>query len=297
MAVSKPTFCHYTDVMDQPSVLFGFPEEWEDFRHRHPRFEEVLPTLKAVLSLVFDRAFHASKPIESFVHLYGRMCMEEFYEILLMCGNGYGIGAQKILRGFWEKAVTLEYLSNNPKELDNFFDFHYIADYKLFNSVRNIVGGDALSEQMVSENHAGYEKVKARFEIDDCKKCGTKRVNHTWSKLDIVSMSKKTRRLKELVNQAYYVPMRHTHSTANSFVQRIETTDDGGLAFNPDAQRELADSALRTSHFIVLEVLDIEQRFYLLTNVKEKLSQCWQDWQDLYKRPKVSPEDESSRSV
>jgi hypothetical protein len=38
--------------------------------------------------------------------LYGRMCMEEFFEILLMCGNGYGIGAEKILRGFWEKAVT-----------------------------------------------------------------------------------------------------------------------------------------------------------------------------------------------
>lgn len=272
--------------MDQPSV-FGFPEEWEDFRRRHPHFEEVLQRLGEVRSLVFDRAFHASDPIESFVHLYGRMCIEEFYEILLMCGNGYGIGAQKILRGFWEKAVTLEYLSNHPEELQDYFDFHYISDYKLFNSVRGIIGADALPEHMVAENRAGYDEVKKRFEIDDCKKCGTKRVNHTWSKLDIVSMSKQTRVLWKIVNEAYYVPMRHTHSTASSFVQRIEATDDGGLAFNPDAQRKIADSTLRTTHLIVLEVLDIERRFYTLTNVEEKLAQCERDWLDLYKKPRA----------
>lgn len=137
--------------MDQSSVVFGFQEEWNHFRERNPRFEEVLPRLHELRSGVFDRELDSSEPIERFVMLYGRMCMEEFFEILLMCGNGYGIGAQKILRGFWEKAVTLEYLIAHPDELDDFFDYHHITDYKLFNSVRDIIGSDALPERSSSQ--------------------------------------------------------------------------------------------------------------------------------------------------
>ncbi len=76
--------------MDQPSIVFGFQEEWGHFRERNPLFEEVLPRLHELRSAVFDRKFDSSEPIERFVMLYGRMCMEEFFEILLMCGNGYG---------------------------------------------------------------------------------------------------------------------------------------------------------------------------------------------------------------
>jgi hypothetical protein len=44
-------------------------------------------------------------------------------EILLLSANGYGIGAQKLVRGMYERAVTARYLSppdtctNIPKKL------------------------------------------------------------------------------------------------------------------------------------------------------------------------------------
>jgi hypothetical protein len=219
--------------------------------------------------------------------LYGRMCMEEFFEILLMCGNGYGIGAQKILRGFWEKAVTLEYLIAHPDEIDDFFDYHHVTDYKLFNSVRDTIGADALPESIVILNRADFERVKGRFMIKACKVCGIKRVNHNWNKLDVVSMSKQTRMLGKIVNEAYYIPMRHTHSTASSFVSRLENTGTGALSFNPDPQRREADSALRTAYLIVLEILNMEVSFYRLDHLREALATCEQDWRDFYKRPEA----------
>jgi hypothetical protein len=207
----------YTHGMADSEALIGFPEEWRSFRERNAKFTERFPRLLESTRRVFDRSVESNEPIGRFVILYGRMCMEEFYEILLMCGNGYGIGAQKILRGLWEKAVTLEHLVNHPDLLDDFFDYHHVSDYKLFNSVRDIIGSDALPQAMIDQNAADYESVKERFTIADCKKCGTTKVNHTWNKLDIVSMSKHTRMLGKLVNEAYYLPMRHTHSSASSW--------------------------------------------------------------------------------
>ena len=274
----------YTDRMADPEALFGFPEEWQSFRERNDKFTECFPRLLETMRRVFDRSVESGEPIDRFVILYGRMCMEEFYEILLMCGNGYGIGAQKILRGLWEKAVTLEHLVNHPDQLNDFFDYHHVSDYKLFSSVRDIIGSDALPLAIIEQNAADYESVKGRFTITDCKKCGTTRVNHTWNKLDIVSMSKHTRMLGKLVNEAYYIPMRHTHSTASSFVMRLEESVPGGLGFNPDPQRKAADSTLRTAQLIILEILDIQQKFYSLADLQPMIEECEQDWIEIYRR-------------
>lgn len=123
--------------------------------------------------------------------------------------------------------------------------------------------------------------------IKTCRVCGTKRVHHNWNKLDIVSMSKQTRMLGKIVNEAYYIPMRHTHSTASSFVMRLENTDAGALSFNPDPQRREADSTLRTAYLIVVEILDMEINFYKLDHLREALAVCEQDWRDTYKRPEA----------
>lgn len=277
--------------MDQPSVVFGFQEEWENFRIRNPRYEEILPRLNDLRSKVFDREFTSDDPLMRFAILYGRMCMEEYYEIMLMAGNGYGYGAQKILRGFWEKAVTLEHLIAHPEDFDDFMDFHHITDYKLFKSVQDILGPDTLPAKIIEENAAAYALVKERFMITGCKECGAKRLNHTWNKLDVVSMSKKTRMLGQIVNQAYYIPMRHTHSTASSFVMRLERNTEA-LSFNPDAQRKESDSALRTAHLIVLEILDMQINYYKLDQFRDELAVCEEDFKTAFRRPDSAQTDQ-----
>ena len=39
----------------------------------------------------------------------GRICVEEFNEILLLAGNGRGVGALKVLRGMFERAVYVRF--------------------------------------------------------------------------------------------------------------------------------------------------------------------------------------------
>ena len=271
--------------MDTPSpddqLIFGFPEEWADFRTRHPLFLDRFPHITAATQTAFARVMQRSEQVERFVMLYGRLCVEDFYEIMLCCGNGYGMAATKLLRALYEKAVTLDYLNDHPEEIEAFFDYHHVAQYKLLRSVSDVFGPDVISKDIEEQATVDYERVKEQFTVTACEKCNTKRVNHTWTKLDIVTMSKRTRILGKLIQSGYYIPMRHTHSTAASLVERLENNAEG-FSFNPDSQREEADAALRTAHTILLEILYIQKKRFEIEGFEKQVDRCNQDWKDIY---------------
>ena len=206
--------------------------------------------------------------------------MEDFYEVMLCCGNGYGWGAMKLLRALYEKAVTLEYLNEHPEELQVFFDYHYVAQHKLLNSVTEVFGEGVLPDEVQEQTVAAFERVKEQFMISKCKKCDTKQLNHSWNKLNFVAMAKSTQNLGKFIHSAYYVPMRHTHSTAAALFERLDHGLEG-IMFNPEPQRPQADTALRTAHTIVLEVLHIQQKRFTIPGFDHLLDQCSRDWMEI----------------
>lgn len=259
---------------------FGFPEEWGDFRRRNARFLERLDNIIMVAELAFSRQMDNSEPIEGFVMLYGRLCIEEFFEILLCCANGYGYAALKLLRGFYEKAVTLEYLNENPDELEGFYKYRSVSDHKLVRSVIDEFGPDALPADLQDEIESRYNEVKDSYMITHCSKCNTKRVNISWTKLSFPAMAKRTRILGKLIQSAYYHPMRHTHSTGYSLLERLQANKTG-FAFNSGAQRKEADSALQEAHTILLEVLHIQQKRFKLDGYDALYDKCVEDWKEI----------------
>ena len=50
----------------------------------------------------------------------GRTASDDFGELLVLVGNGYGIGALKVLRGMYERMVTAAFLAKNPSEARSF---------------------------------------------------------------------------------------------------------------------------------------------------------------------------------
>ena len=107
-------------------LVFGIPDEWKEFGKRHALFFERFPHLRQALHTAFLRTGSSSEPIDKFVFLYGRLCSEDFFEVLLCCGNGYGAAALKLVRTLYERAVTLAYLHKNPDELPDFMDYHFV---------------------------------------------------------------------------------------------------------------------------------------------------------------------------
>src|SRR6476661_2644507 len=222
MASLKGAFIPMNNVNTTRS-LYGFEDAATDFDRRHPLWRDVLQRLAHAISLVFTRT-QTMNAIEKFVYFYGRLVAEDFMGIFLVAANGYGVAAMKLLRSMYEHAVTLQYLHEHPDEVDRFIDYDAIQQYKLMQPTLETFGKDVLSTETVADVQRKYEEAKERFMVKACD-CGAKRVNHTWSKLDFVSMAKKTGDLGSMIVHGYYLPLRHSHSTYRAIIERLEKRD------------------------------------------------------------------------
>ena len=210
--------------------------------------------------------------------------MENPKAVLLCCGNGYGAAALKLVRSLYERAVTLRYLHEHPEEFPDFFDYHHVAKYKFLVPVDETIGTDVLPKDARAKVNADFEAVRERFMVTDCKRCGTKRLNHTWNKLDFVSMAKKTGAIGTLIVPGYFVPLRHAHATVGSLLSRLEDDEIQGLSFVPTAQRDDADGALMTAQNVIMDVLRVQDEHFVLPGLREQIEQCMKDFVEMYRK-------------
>lgn len=260
--------------------FYGFPDECKKFDQRHPLWGEAMKNIVRALDLAFTRVVTADSPADKFVYFFGRTCMEDFMETLLVCYHGYGVAAAKLVRSLYEHAVTLRYLHQNPEEVQTFIDYHLIQDGKLVRRLIETFGESVLPGMLVEETRRKADEVREDFMIDDCKKCGTKRLNHTWSKLDFVAMAKKTGSLGELIVPAYFFSLRHAHATFGGLTERLEITD--GRMEMKQNQTDVADRALVPSHLCILNVLEVQDERFKIEGLKEAIQVCFQDYERVW---------------
>jgi hypothetical protein len=117
------------DNSNNPTI--GFPKEWKAFFNRHPSWEKTIKRLHHVLEKVFIREATVNSSADHIIFFMGRLCAEDFNEIFLLAVNGYGFGSLKILRGFFERVVTIIYISENKDEAKQFLEYHYIHRGKM----------------------------------------------------------------------------------------------------------------------------------------------------------------------
>jgi hypothetical protein len=265
------------------SAQYGFPDEWAAFSQTHQEFLKRFKNIEHGIAVAFQRIHQTKTPLEKVIYFQGRLTVEDFSEILLLCGNGYGIGAHKLVRGMYERAVTARYLMDHSDEVDNFLDFHRVSDYKFLMAAEQSTGRSLFSPEQVKKIKEDYKSVKAQFVIPDCKVCGTTRPNHTWSKVDIVSMARTTKNLWPFVLPGYYMPMREGHSTVGAIFSRLDPVTEDGLVFGGDAQRDRANTALFTAHMILIETFQLQREFFNIGELDPIIQTCISDYSEIWK--------------
>jgi hypothetical protein len=271
-------------MSEQWSAQFGHANEWTEFAKANPVFLERLPNLRTALDIAFNRTGFTTEAIDELVFFSGRLCVEDFMEILLLSGNGYGVGAMKILRGMYERAVTAQYLHLHPEEEEAFFDFDWVSLHRLTKAIEGTMGKNVLPEDKLREVETNYRNVKDQFMVTECKKCGTKRLNHTWCRLDFVSMANAAGKIGQSIVPAYYLPMRHAHSTVGAIMDRLEQSAAGGLAFDAGSQRVWVRDALKAAHGVLLNVLELQGERFKLASLDDPLQKCVEDFREIWSR-------------
>lgn len=265
---------------DQPASIYGFPDAASAFDQRHPHWQVVMTRLHGVINLAFTRTHGVmANAIDRFVYFYGNLVAEDFMEVFLMAANGYGFGAMKLLRSMYEHAVTLKYLHEHPDELQAFFDFDRVQQYKLVKQIIDTFGEDALHPDTISTTEQEYAEVKDEFMVKSCKSktCSEQRVGHTWSKLDFVSMAKRTGALGTLIVPDYFVPLRHAHSTFRAMTDRLEMWQ-GQVGFQRESQPKESDGALMAAHNCLLVALEVQKERFNIPGLEQAIQNSVRDW-------------------
>ena len=253
------------------SLSFGFPEEWTDFQRRHPLFVDRFPRLAKALEIVFVREVRPRDLLDQTLFFLGDVCREDFMETLLLCGNGYGVGAQKLLRGMFERVLMARYLAIHPEKVQDFVGYGAVNQHKLMVAILDVFGKDTLPEDAIAQTRAAYQEFKSR-----------RRGN--WQP-DYVSMAREVSTVSKVgkfIVNAYYLPLFQTHATVQSITSRIEHTEDGNLVFDGGPRREVADDTLMTAHNLILDMLALQGNHFGLKGLKEVFDDCVRDWLDVW---------------
>lgn len=213
----------------------------------------------------------------------GQLIREDFMEILLLCGNGYGVAGLKILRGLYERAVTATYLAKNPKEVDRFLQYRDVHWGKLLNHTAKLFNlREIFAEEKLAEIKRSYESAKDDFQEPVCKTCNTTRTQISWSRLDIASMAQQANPdIAKLYLQCYFMPTLQTHSTASAVFAQMADHPSAGLTFDGDAQRQYVDDALMGAHCVMLFVLEGQNEYFNL-GLREEIAQRCEDFTEIW---------------
>ena len=117
-----------TPYMPNDFLFYGFPEECRKFEQRHPLWNEIMRNLEKAMNLAFTRVQVMNEPADKLVYFFGRIVLEDFLEITLVCYHGYGVAASKLVRSMYEHAVTLRYLHEHPGEAETFLAYHRVQE-------------------------------------------------------------------------------------------------------------------------------------------------------------------------
>lgn len=148
--------------MDNQLTFYGFPDECRKFEQRHPLWNEIMGNLTKAINLAFTRVEIMEGAADKLVYFFGRIVLEDFMEITLVCYHGYGVAASKLVCSMYEYAITLRYLHEHPDEAETFLAYHLVQQEKLMNRLIETFGESILPSELVANARRKAAEVKGR---------------------------------------------------------------------------------------------------------------------------------------
>jgi hypothetical protein len=262
---------------------FGETVQSNAFLDRNPKVLPAFERLAALTNKCLVRNSQTQNRTEDICFDLGHTCRQDFLEILFLAANGYGIAASKILRGLYERAVTLAYIVNHPEKAERFFRFAAIQEHKAVNAARAVVSQEefdkVITPEMAEQIRKSYEEIKPEFQVTRCHECGDKGTAFSWD-IDFASMVRDVgERFQKFYLGAYVIPNLHVHATFASSQPKRPTEKE--IA---EINRRDGEFALLNATSIVLLALRAEDTLFAL-NLNDDIEACEHDVSDVWWKP------------
>lgn len=238
--------------MSSDPTIFGFPDFQpkvrEQYRHE---LDAIVSLTQLAVEMLSAAEKKGTEPVEQVVSALTRFTLTGMVEVMMLCGNGCGNGAMKIVRGMYESRWMAEYLLRHPEEVQDYFDFSKVLKWRRFQWLLEKKSShqlDQLTPEVLKTAGAKYEAVKERF----TSKKG--RVRDQWSKKTIKEMAAEIGCREEYV-APYSIACSIHHANPEGLLIGVETTPEGEVAFSWPPSMEWVELALLCSHANLLRAL------------------------------------------
>jgi hypothetical protein len=166
-------------------ITIGCTEFWPEFyKAQGPRLHIILK-LPALLNLMFSAvdARSSTTRVETVVRFFVQTTLVAMNDVLLLCGNGSGSAALRIVRGMFESSTIAEYVRRTPEAAEDYLQFRPVIAWRRYQWMLKNVPEKSFANELVSRMERQYESVKARFDN------GKGKVRTNWSKCKIHEMA------------------------------------------------------------------------------------------------------------
>ena len=260
---------------------FGESVAANAFWDRNPEFFPSFQRLVNLTNKTFGREWRPTNRMEDVAFNLGETCRRDFLEIAFLSVNGHGVAAMKLLRGLYERAVTLEYIRRNPEKAERFVRYGVVQEYKALKAAMEAVGEEEVKQQMgaqLAEYQRMFEEVRPEFLVTDCKKCKTKELAFSWD-IDLASMVRSLGQPHQsLYMAAYALPNLHVHATATSAFSH-----EPNFGTLEEKNIDEAEVALIHATLILVLVLNSQSDVFSL-GLDGDTKRCWDEvttvWKD-----------------
>ena len=271
----------------------GSSEEQKAFLEEHSDFLARFPTLKKIVEKAVCRplapppkgeverlrelpdgdpqvvAFENRMMTNKAIFFLGRIAADDFSEILILSGNGRGIGAYKILRGMYERVVYASYLDKNEDKSRLFARKGFVDKQKLATRLLEF-GIDLLSD------FSPQDKIELETRAAEARK--------DMPLLAVPEMAEKIdMSLKRLYGPCHLEPTIHIHASAFGMERRLRQLPGGGFRYNDDDYRPQARRALIFGHQLLLRILSLQNTRFQL-GMDDEVQECLMAFQEIWGR-------------
>jgi len=265
---------------------FEFPQTQAsmEFFQRHPTFYDAFLRLFDLGTKFFGRTVDCKSCADLIAFNLGMACREDLIEVSFMAVSDYGMASSKLLRGLYERAVTLAYIIKHPEKAERFVKYGAVQKHKMLNETLKLVTEAEYDKLRPNETAAqirhAYAIVKNDFQEMNCKKCGTKRLAFKWDAKDIASMAKDVGEpYIKYYMAAYALGNLTLHAT---LVSTMQFEDEGKQKLQQE--RRGARVCVRCAIALFIEVLKSQNRHFNL-DLEDEIRDCAKQFHSVWPKP------------
>jgi hypothetical protein len=170
---------------------------------------------------------------------------------MLLVLNGYGADAMKIARGMFEASVTLGYLRIHPGLIDDYLDYHFVIQKRLYDAMKDSSPGhlQRISAGVRREMEVNFARVAPRFRA----RSGKLRAN--WAKVSFREMAREVGKEQQYLVFYRFASSMHHSDVGGLFAQTQTSEVEDVLDVDIAPSDKWLKESLITGHAAVVAVL------------------------------------------